>query len=168
MAISLRDRRALANPASMLGVSRQSDYAARIVLHLACLEPGEQVTIADVAEQKQLPLPFVRRIVAQLVEHDLLSTVRGKKGGIKLGRAAKEISLLDIIEAMEGAVLLSECSGEHATCPFRGHCPVQTAWRGVGRDLRNSLAQVRFDALASGNRRHMTAHRKLRVLRSEG
>jgi Rrf2 family protein len=145
----------------MIGVSRQSDYAARIVLHLASLGQGEQATIAEVAEQKKLPLPFVRRIVAQLVNREVLLTARGKKGGIRLGRDASEISLLDIIEAMEGAVLLSECSGEHATCPFRGHCPVQVAWKSVGGELKRSLANVRFDTLASANQRHAAAHRKV-------
>jgi len=52
----------------MLGISRQTDYAARVVLHLACLAPGARVPIADIAKNRMLPLEFVRRIVGELVK----------------------------------------------------------------------------------------------------
>ena len=61
----------------MLGISRQTDYAARVVLHLACLAPGARVPIADIAKHRMLPLDFVRRIVGDLVKVGVLATSRG-------------------------------------------------------------------------------------------
>ena len=70
----------------MLGISRQTDYAARVVLHLACLAPGAKVPIADIARHRMLPLDFVRRIVGDLVKAGILATSRGSGGGVSLAR----------------------------------------------------------------------------------
>jgi Rrf2 family protein len=145
----------------LLGVSRHTDYAARIVLHLAALGPSGKATIRDIAAHKRLPVPFIRRIVAQLVEQEILVTVRGTRGGIHLARPAKEISLLDLVQAMEGPIAVSPCVGTDDTCPFSGQCPVQVAWRDVGSDLSRSLSAVTFDKLVSGSRGHQVAHRLL-------
>ena len=84
----------------MLRVARQTDYAARIVLHLARLAGG-MTTIARITQLDRLPDSFVRRLVGRMVKGGLLETVRGKKGGIRLARPAGQISLLDVVVAME-------------------------------------------------------------------
>jgi len=145
----------------MIGISRQTDYAARIVLHLACLPAGTQVPIRQIAEQRQLPVPFVRRLVALLVGKGILQSSRGSAGGVQLGKPAQRITLLDLVRAMEGPIALNQCVDNDQACPFAGTCPVQMAWTGASRALEEHLATVDFAALAHGSQGHMEAHAAL-------
>ncbi len=133
---------------SMVGIARQTDYAARIILHLASLPEGSQESLAAIAARRLLPLPFIRRIVAKLVGAGLVTTVRGARGGIRLALPAAEISLLDVVRAMEGEVVLNRCVADPPSCPLSSHCPVQREWTRLTRQLEAGLAAVRFASLA--------------------
>ena len=145
----------------MLQIARHTDYASRIVLHLACLEPGAQASIAEIAEQRILPASFVRRLIGKLIKGGILATSRGSMGGVRLARPAAEITLLDLVEAMEGPVTLNPCLEASHTCPFSTTCPVQTIWAAATRALTESLASARFDMLASSQAGHLAAHQLL-------
>ena len=142
----------------MLGIARHTDYAARIVLHLACLEEGAQVPIGEIAERRLLPAPFVRRVIGRLVSAGIVRTVRGAGGGVALARPPADISLLDVVRAMEGGIVLNRCVDSPSACPMADSCPVQAAWTDVTRTLETSLADVRFDRLANRFEGHITAH----------
>ena len=131
----------------MQGIGRQTDYACRIVLHLACLDEGTRVPIAEIAAQRLLPPPFVRRIVGRLANAGILATARGMGGGIRLARPASEISLLDVVRVMEGGIVLNRCVDTPQSCPLTGTCPVHRAWGGATRLLEGHLASIRFDQL---------------------
>lgn len=143
----------------MLGIGRHTDYAARLLLHLACLEPDARVTIAEVAAQRLLPTAFVRRLVGKLTRAGILATVRGLGGGIRLAKPAAEITLLDLVNAMEGGVALNHCVDNLNACPLAHGCPVQSAWSGVTRTLEDSLRAVTFAQLAADPPHHAAAHR---------
>jgi Rrf2 family protein len=142
----------------MLGISRQTDYATRLVLHLASLEPGTQVAIAEIARIRHLPIPFVRRLVGQLVKAGLLTSCRGSGGGVRLSRPSHDISLLDVVQAIEGAIALNHCVDHPEACVMADHCPGTGAWTGVTRALVANLAAIRFDTLASDPIGHLAAH----------
>ena len=148
----------------MLGISRQTDYATRLVLHLACLEPGAQVAIAEIARVRKLPIPFVRRLVGLLVKAGLLSSCRGSGGGVRLARDAKDISLLNVVEAIEGQVALNHCVDNPEACVMAEHCPGHDAWTGVTRALAANLASIRFDTLARDPLGHLAAHAQAHAL----
>ncbi|BDU71254.1 RrF2 family transcriptional regulator [Mesoterricola silvestris] len=145
----------------MLGISRQTDYAVRVVLHLACLEKGAQVSIAEISESRSLPMPFVRRLIKPLVTRGILVSARGSSGGIRLARSAGDISLLDVVQAMEGGMALNHCADADKGCPLSGDCPVQSVWVGATNVLERHLAQVHFDTLAVGPHGHVVAHQRL-------
>ena len=142
----------------MLQIARHTDYASRIVLHLACLGEGVQASIAEIAEQRMLPAFFVRRLIGKLVKGGILATSRGSAGGVRLARPAGEITLLDLVQAMEGPIALNPCLAEHHTCPFSSSCPVQLVWADATGALKASLASARFDVLAGGTPGHQAAH----------
>jgi len=146
----------------MIGIGRQTDYAARIVLHLACLDAEAQVSVGEIAQQRLLPEPFVRRLVGRLVGAGILQSARGFKGGIRLARPASDISMLDLVVAMEGSVALNACVDHSDACPFAAACPVHSAWTDVTRSLQEQLATIRFDQLAKGTEGHVAAHRQLK------
>lgn len=145
----------------MMRIARQTDYAARLLLHLASLGAGASASIAEIADQRQLPVAFVRRMVAPLVTAGILRTSRGSHGGVQLGRPAAEISLGDLVRAMEGPILLNECVHTEGACPFEKGCPVQKAWTTVSDSLDAQLSSIRFDALVGGDASHAHAHAKL-------
>ena len=113
----------------MIGIGRHTDYAARIVLHLASLEEGTKLTAAEIAARRLLPPAFVRRIIGKLAEAGILLTSRGAGGGVTLARPAREISLLDVVVAMEGGLVLNACVDTPSACPLATACPVNSAWR---------------------------------------
>lgn len=131
----------------------------RTVLHLASVGARAQVRVRDVAAQRHLPLSFVRRIVARLRAAGLLETTRGMGGGIRLSRPPCEISMLDVVQAMEGPLALNPCVIPTHTCPLRAGCPAQRAWCEATEILERYLASTRFDALAAGSD-HAAAHRR--------
>jgi Rrf2 family protein len=142
----------------MVGISRQTDYAARLVLHLASLPEGTRASIAEIAEARLLPAPFVRRLIGGLAKAGILQTARGTGGGIALARPASDISLLDVVTALEGPIVLNQCLDGHHHCPLAHGCPIQTAWAEAARTLETHLAAVRFDALARSPETHLAAH----------
>lgn len=142
----------------MLGIARHTDYAARIVLHLACLEEGARVPIAEIAQRRLLPTPFVRRVIGRLVTAGIVTTVRGAGGGVVLARPPAEISLLDVVRAMEGGIVLNACVDTPHSCPLATLCPVQAAWTDATRALEANLSAVRFDTLSTASELHITAH----------
>jgi Rrf2 family transcriptional regulator, iron-sulfur cluster assembly transcription factor len=139
----------------MIGIGRHTDYAARIILHLSALPEGTQVTAGDIAGERLLPRPFMRRIVVQLAAAGILRTIRGAGGGIALARPASKISLLDVMRAMEGDLVLNACVGQPAGCPLSAACTVQRAWTKVTRQLEKTLSDIRFDRLANGIEREI-------------
>lgn len=132
----------------MIGIGRHTDYAARVVLHLSTLEEGARITAAEIAAKRLLPPAFLRRIIGKLADAEIVRTTRGAGGGVTLARAAHEISLLDVVKAMEGGLVLNGCVDTPVACPLSISCPVSKAWCDVTDTLAASLEEVRFDRLA--------------------
>jgi Rrf2 family protein len=145
----------------MLQIARHTDYAARIVLHLACMGEDAQASIADIAEQRMLPVFFVRRLIGKLVQGGILASSRGSAGGIRLARPAHSITLLDVVQVMEGPIALNHCLDTGHLCPFASACPVQSVWADATRALEATLAAARFDTLAAGPAGHLAAHQQV-------
>jgi Rrf2 family protein len=134
----------------MFTIGRHTDYAARIVLHLACLKPGTRVTAREIAAKRLIPPAFIRRIISRLSAAGILATTRGSGGGIALAREASQISLCEVVEAFEGPLSLNGCVVEPGDCPLSVTCPVQGAWVKATRLLSGHLSEVRFGDLARG------------------
>jgi len=133
----------------VLGIGRHTDYAARIVLHLAGLGEGARVTVREITERRLLPAPFVRRIVAKLAAAGIVRTIRGAGGGIELARPASEVSLLDVVAAIEDGIVLNRCVKDPTECPLSSACPVNAAWVEATGLVEAHLAEVKFSELVS-------------------
>jgi Rrf2 family protein len=107
----------------MLEVTRQADYALRAVTEIARLPEGERIATAAIAAQQNIPLPFLAKIVSQLVVRGILETVRGASGGVSLARAADAISMKEIIEAIDGPISLNRCTRDPSVCEQIESCP---------------------------------------------
>jgi len=131
-------------------ITRQADYAVRAVLYLARLGPSQRAATHQVAHEQRIPPSFLAKIISQLSIAGLLHTSRGARGGVTLAREAKEITLLDVVEAIDGPILLNECVGEKGLCAFADECPLKPIWCETQEHLVSRLRETRFDELVKG------------------
>mgnify|MGYP001320275638 CR=1 FL=1 len=108
----------------MLGITRQADYALRATVEVARLQEGERIPTAEIATRQDIPLPFLTKIVSQLVVRGILTATRGARGGISLAREPKDVSMLEVIEAIDGPVMLNRCTRDPGACEYSSTCPV--------------------------------------------
>ncbi len=128
-------------------ITRQADYAIRAILHLARLQPGERASTSQIATEQHIPPSFLAKIVSQLSIAGLLHTTRGARGGVALARPADEITLLEVVEAIDGPILLNECVAQSSACPFQDNCPLQPIWCDAQQELVNRLRNTNFGML---------------------
>lgn len=127
-------------------ITRQADYAVRAVLYLA--KNGEQrAATSQVAQEQRIPPSFLAKIISQLSIAGLLHTSRGARGGVTLAREPKDISLLEVIEAIDGPIQLNECVGDNSTCTFDKDCPLRPVWCEAQDELVRRLKNTNFAQL---------------------
>ncbi|MFH2102790.1 MAG: Rrf2 family transcriptional regulator [Chloroflexota bacterium] len=131
-------------------ITRQADYAIRAVRYLTRLGMDKRAATSTVAQEMKIPPSFLAKIISQLSIAGLLHTSRGARGGVSLARDPKEISLLDVVEAIDGPILLNECVGDLENCPFKEDCLVHPIWVEVQGTLARRLSETRFDTLTNG------------------
>lgn len=122
----------------MLRISKLTDYGTMV---LACLaaRPEQRLTATAVAERTRLGLPTVSKLLKNLQRAGLVTSSRGAHGGYQLARPAARISAAEIIDAIEGPVAITECSGDHSACDLETVCSTGTAWQRVNGAIRRSL-----------------------------
>jgi Rrf2 family protein len=130
-------------------ISRRTDYAVRVILDLAALEEDERASTQEIAERQNIPGPFLAKIVSQLALSGLVTTYRGAGGGVRLARPASEISLLQVIESLDGPIRLNRCVIEPGSCPRDTRCPVHQVWARAQSELTQLLGVTTFEMLVT-------------------
>ena len=128
-------------------ITRQADYAVRAMVYLAQLGPERRASTSQIAQEKQIPPSFLAKIVSQLSVAGLLQTSRGARGGVSLAKSAADISLLDVVEAIDGPILLNDCVGDNAACSFGENCPMKPVWCDAQLELVERLSKTNFAQL---------------------
>jgi len=126
-------------------ITRQADYAVRAVLYLARLGSEQRAATSQIAQEQQIPPSFLAKIVSQLSVAGLLQTSRGARGGVSLARPPEEITLLEVVEAIDGPIMLNECAGNNGVCTFGDACPMRPVWCDAQAELVNRLRNTTFD-----------------------
>ncbi len=133
----------------MLKINRQTDYAVRVILLLAKQPAGTKLPTALIRDEMLIPGAFIPRIVARLAAEGLVTTYPGRDGGITLARPAEQITMLQVVEAFEGKLCLSECfEGGGVDCPFENGCPVRGRWGRVQAAMARELNSMNFADIA--------------------
>jgi Rrf2 family protein len=139
-------------------ITRQADYAVRAVLYLAQLGPEQRAATSQIAQEEQIPPSFLAKIVSQLSVAGLLQTSRGARGGVSLARSPEQISLLEVVEAIDGPIMLNECVGSNGVCVFGDNCPMRLVWCDAQAELVARLRATTFDRfLGNGYHKAPTA-----------
>ncbi len=123
-------------------ITRQADYAVRAMVYLA--QRGERAATGQIAKEKSIPPSFLAKIVSQLSVAGLLETSRGARGGVSLAKPPHEISLLDVVEAIDGPILLNDCVGDGTSCEYDDSCPLRPVWCDAQKMLLDHLSKATF------------------------
>jgi FeS assembly SUF system regulator len=131
----------------MLRISKLTDYGTVI---LACLAsaPDRRHTAGEVAERIGLGGPTVSKLLKSFHRAGLVTSARGTRGGYQLARPAGRISAAAIIDAIEGPVAITECSGNHSTCDLETTCRTGGAWQHINGAIRRSLDEISLAQLS--------------------
>ncbi len=132
-------------------ITRQADYAIRAVLYISKLGPSQRAATSQIAQEQHIPPSFLAKIISQLSIAGLLQTSRGARGGVTLARRPEEITLLEVVEAIDGPILLNECVNDINACVFGADCPLRPTWCEAQEDLVKRLKTTNFAQLASKN-----------------
>jgi Rrf2 family protein len=110
-----------------------------------------RLSAGELSQETGVPLPTAQKLMGRLASSGLLTSVRGAGGGFTLARPVAEISLADIIEAVEGPIAMTQCTGseEASDCALDAHCRVKPHMNIVSNAVRGALGAVSLQSLAS-------------------
>ena len=132
-------------------ITRQADYAMRAVAYLANLGQDQRAATSQIAENQQIPPSFLAKIVSQLSVAGLLQTSRGARGGVTLARSPEDISFLEVVEAIDGPILINECVVDRSACSFGETCALRPVFCDAQADLVNRLRGTSFNSVIETN-----------------
>lgn len=138
----------------VLQISRKIDYGLRAMIHLSGLPPGRIASLQDLSSTLRLPREFLAKILKVLAASGLVRSSRGAHGGYQLARSPREISFLEVIEAVEGPVQLNVCLDHLDRCDVSAGCTMYHVWK-AGQDRmlevyrKTSLAELAADPQAA-------------------
>jgi FeS assembly SUF system regulator len=131
-------------------LSHLADYAVVLMTAAARRPVGARLSATELSGETGVPLPTAQKLMGQLAGYGLLSSVRGAGGGFTLARPAPEISLADIVEAVEGPIAMTQCSGHEdvSGCALDAQCRVKPHMGVVSNAVRGALDAVSLTELA--------------------
>lgn len=133
----------------MLRITKLTDYAIVVLTNMASFPPVAPHTARDLADRTRIPQPTVSKILKDLSRGGILISTRGVQGGYSLARTAEHISLIDIIDAVDGPVAITECSSDKpANCEHAGACPVEANWVRINQVVRGALSTLSLADMA--------------------
>jgi Rrf2 family protein len=119
---------------------------------LAAQPEGRVMSFREIARRMTVPQDFLAKILKQLVTRKLVSSTRGAHGGYRLGRPARDISFLEVIEAVEGPVMVNLCQEGHDACRMSRACTLYGVWKRGQEQMLDVYRPATLDQLAMGER----------------
>lgn len=135
-------------------ITQRGDYAIRAMTYLAMQKSGIISPVRHIAEWQQVPAPFLRKILQDLCRAGLVLVRRGVFGGYALARSPEQITVLEVIEAVDGPLAFTRCLQENGCpCPLFGRCAAEDMWRSVRDSMVGQLKTYNFAVLSDEQRR---------------
>lgn len=132
-------------------LSRQSDYAIRVMVELAS-SPGYASDVPTICHRQRMPDAYGAKVVQTLARAGLVVTARGARGGVRLSRQPQEISLLQVVEAAEGPTAFTRCMLWPGECPPPGRCALHPVLDGLRQAVADYLGRISVAELARRQR----------------
>ena len=112
----------------MIRLTKAGEYGLRAVRYLVEKGDENRISIGDISINRNIPEPFLRKLFKPLVQQGIINSTRGVSGGVKLARDPKDITVLEVVEALEGPLALNECLLDEAACEFLSECGMHDVW----------------------------------------
>jgi Rrf2 family protein len=130
-------------------LTRAADYAVRVMIHLAGLPQGTRASRAQLAEAAECPEQFLSKVLQSLTRTGLVISHRGNTGGFELPESKAAVSILEIVEAVEGPVRLNVCLTSDRACARQSWCPAHMVWARAQEAMVNVLQNTTIRELAA-------------------
>ena len=124
-------------------LTKRTDYALRILVHLSA-NLGERVTTKELAESQNLSLKFLQTVVSDLVKREWVASISGPKGGVKLLMNPSQVTVLMVLEAMEGENILMDCMEESTQCNQFSKCKIHSLFGRAQLAVNEILSSTRI------------------------
>ena len=132
----------------MIRMTRLTDYGIMLLTLFARDAKRPMRSARDLAEEAHLPLPTVSKLLKVLARHELLEAHRGVKGGFRLSRPSGDITVSEIIQALEGPIGVTECSSHDGQCDIERSCVVKSNWRKINTAVLDALGKITLEEMA--------------------
>ena len=138
----------------MMKISTKGRYGLRILLDLALHENKMPRMIRDIAGSQQISEKYISRLIIALRRAGMVCSIRGAKGGFRLAKTPEELTLLDVLEVMEGPLSIVDCVHAPKTCTRHENCAVREIWQGVNSEIRETMRKITLRTLVEKYRIH--------------
>jgi len=128
-------------------LTRAGEYAVRCMMFLSCLGVGRVGSRLEIAQAMDIPAQFLGKIAQQVARAGFIEIVQGPKGGFRLVVPPEKVTLLDVIEAVIGAIYLNDCLMRPESCHRSLTCTVYRVWQKARHQLRQTLDETNFASL---------------------
>ena len=132
----------------MMELTRKGEYAIRGIVHLATRPDDQVCLLSEIAAAVDVPPTFLAKIFQQFSKMGLVKSYRGTGGGFVLGRSPDQITLLEVVEAVEGPIIPNRCVVKQGDCPRDSTCTVHPVWVNVQLQVKDILGKVTLEELA--------------------
>ena len=120
-------------------ISTKGRYGLRTLMDIATHQSAGPVNLHDIAARQKISAKYLWQILTILKTAGLVRGTRGPKGGYVLLRPPEDITLLDIVQALEGPIVLVECTSDPSFCPRESNCISRRIWSEISQTIRNAL-----------------------------
>jgi len=141
-------------------VRRNTDYAVRLMVHLAKHYGNEPISTRASAAEEHVPYQLACKLMQKLNNAKLVTSCMGPKGGFVLGAEPSKISLLDVVEVIQGPINMNRCLLGEDTCPKQTTCKVRGKLAGLQKNINSGLAAITLDELTPKNKKVRNTKRR--------
>lgn len=128
-------------------LSKKSDYALRTLVYLA-INNGKVISTKEISKNLSIPYKFLTQILLELSRKDIVNSKRGSKGGIALKKSPSQITLLEVVEAVDGPFYIHQCPAENEEpCFFANNCPIKESLAKIEGSARRVLSSITVDKI---------------------
>ena len=123
-------------------LSIEGDYGLRAIIYLACQQEGKITYVNEIARDQLIPVNFLFKILRKMVKAGIVKSYRGPHGGYVLAKPASDITFLEVIEAIDGPLLVNRCLSEVTQCMLEQSCKMLNAWQRIQMHMKNELSTL--------------------------
>jgi len=134
-------------------ISTKGRYGLRILIDLATHDPAKPRLIRDIAQSQQISEKYISRLVINLRRAKLIRSVRGVNGGFHLAKLLEQITLLEVLETMEGPISVVDCVRSPEKCKRQTLCPARSIWTELNDGIRELTSKITLDDILNAYRR---------------